>query len=486
MESLPSVDTSKYKQKLVAHTSERLATISIGNIPDHKNEPFMLAKQFRTKEGEQIHEIRIAGHRDTHLNDVRKVLEKGPTDIEKAISALPSTISGLEAAHLRIEGEGAQRTAILTIVEQPLPSRFYLDRSPWIGFNRVTGWELGARVDSGFRKGKPASTSYDISTPSAFRGDELSKFFGQVGYGFGNKQFYYRVGGKAAWGEPDSWHLGLTTQVYRTTNAIAPELFPFYDDTGMTILRVLGVPDHQNYHLREGLEVALQWKPIRKRYSLKLVLLAESHDSLQKNTDWHFLNWQSKTEVRENPVVTPGRMRSAMFKYDYSTRNNYLGWHNTFFIEHSNPTLGSDFGWTRLQTHLRYAFPLGKHQIRLRSVLGSATAPLPVQRQFVMGGIGTLNGYPLYAFAGDAGYLLNAEFLYHLLDLGQQNFAIAFILDGGQVWNRSESQRRFDPKGSVGLGLQFETDVDIFRFNVAKAFDSEQDVRFNFMFFYSF
>ena len=144
------------------------------------------------------------------------------------------------------------------MVEKPLPSRFYLDSSPQIGFSRVTGWELGARIDSGFRKQKPSDTSYSPGTPSEFRGDELSKFFGRVGYGFGDEQLYYRVGGRAAWGEPDSWHLGLTTQFHRTTSIIAPDLFPVYDDRGMFVLRILGAPDHQNYYLREGIEVALQ------------------------------------------------------------------------------------------------------------------------------------------------------------------------------------------------------------------------------------
>ena len=486
MDSLPSVNTSEHKKKLIVHTWERLATISIGNIPDRKNDPSMLAKQFRTSEGEPIHEIQIRGHRDTHLDDVRKVLEKGPEEIEKAVGTLPSAMSDLEEARLRIEEKGDRRTAIVTMVEKPLPSRFYLDSSPQVGFSRVTGWELGARIDSGFRKQKPSDTSYSPGTPSEFRGDELSKFFGRVGYGFGDKQLYYRVGGRAAWGEPDSWHLGLTTQFHRMTSIIAPDLFPVYDDRGMFVLRILGAPDHQNYYLREGIEVALQWKPVRQRHSFKLVLLAESHDSLRKSTDWHFFNWRSKSEARENPVITPGRMRSAMLKYDYSTRNSYLGWHNTFFVEHSNPTFGSDFGWTRFQTHIRYAYPLRNHQIRLRGVVGSATAPLPIQRQFVMGGIGTLNGYPLYKFAGDAGYLLNTEFLYNVFNFGNQNFSVALLLDGGQVWDLSESQRRFDPKGSIGIGLQLENDVDIFRFNVAKAFDAEQDIQFNFMFFYSF
>ena len=163
--SLPN--TPEYKQKLIVRSWERSATIIVGNVPDHKNEPSMLSKQFRTEAGKPVHEIRIEGHRDTHPADVRKALEKGPGEIEKAIVALPGEMSGLEAVRFRIEEENARRTAIVTIVETPLPSRFYFDSAPRAGFNRVTGWELGARVDSGFRKQK-SSNRYDLSAPREF------------------------------------------------------------------------------------------------------------------------------------------------------------------------------------------------------------------------------------------------------------------------------------------------------------------------------
>ena len=495
LNNLPSPKTPKYKQKLIVRAWERSATIIVGNVPDHENEPFMLSKQFRTESGEPVHEILIEGHQSTHPATVRKALEAGPEEIEKAIGALPSAVSGLEAARLRIEGKGAQRTAIVTIVETPLPSRFYFDSAPWIGFNRVTGWELGARFDSGFRKKKRPNTSYNISVPSEFRGDDLSKFFGRIGYGFGTKQSYSRVGGKAVWGEPDSWHLGLTTQLHRTTSVIAPDLFPFYDDTGMIILRVLGGPDHQNYYLREGIEVGLQWQPIRQRHSFKLSLLVESHDSLRKSTDWHFFNWRSRSKVRENPVITPGRMRSAMFRYDYSTRHNFLGWHNTFFVEHANSAIGSDFDFTRYQLHLRYAHPFGRHRVRTRAIGSFATAPLPIQRQFIIGGPGLLNGYPLYAFGGDQGFLFNIEYFFHLpalmnwknvLEFSDVPLFLVFFLDAGQVWNVSDESYIFEPKSNAGIGLQLgQTDL-IFRFNVSKAFEADQGIRFNTAWFYSF
>ena len=471
--------------RFVIDTSERKITISAEGLR-YKREPTMLAKSFRTREGSPIHEIVIRGNQHTKANTVREALEKGPEEIEQAIEALPHAILTLKKAELLIEEEDSQRTAIIIMTEKPPPLRSYVDGTPQLGFNRVTGWELGARIESGFRRQSAHRSSFRIGSLPESIGGTNSKLFGQIAYGFGNKQAYYRGGGSAVWGESHSWHLGLTAQFHRATSIIAPDLFAGYDDRGTVLLRILGVPDHQNYYLREGAEIALQWKLVPPTHSFKLVLLAESHESLQKSTDWYFFNWQSQAEVRENPLITPGRLRSATFKYDFNTRNNYLGWHNTFFVEHSSPAFGSDFEWTRFQTHLRYAYPLGDNQIRVRAVVGSATASLPVQRQFVMGGIGTLNGYPLYAFAGDTGFLFNLEFLYNVFNFGSRNLSIAFLLDEGQVWNLSENQRRFDPKGSAGIGLQFATEVDIFRFNVAKAFDSEQGIQFNLMFFYSF
>ncbi|MYK16691.1 BamA/TamA family outer membrane protein [Candidatus Poribacteria bacterium] len=494
LDGLSSNTDSREIPKFIVLPSEKTITITAGNMSD-ETQPTTLTKVFQTGDGDPIHEIVIRGNQYTEANTVRAALEKGPAKIGAAVDALPDAVPTFERVEFLIEEVDSQRTAIITAIEKPPALRFYTDGAPHLGSNRVTGWELGVGIESGFRVRKEHSSAFTFGFSSESAGEDNSKLFGQMGYGFSDKQPYYRLGGRAIWEEPYSWQFGLTAQFQRATSITAPDLFSHYNDTATLLLRMFGVPDHQDYYLRHGVEVELEWKAVfpmrplqflRLDHSFKLILLAESHDSLQKSTDWHLFNWGSKSEVRENPLITPGQMRSAMFRYDFDTRNNYFGSHHTFFVEHSNPAFGSDFNWTRFQAHLRYAYPLGDHQIRARAVVGSATAPLPIQRQFVMGGIGTLNGYPLYAFAGDAGFLLNTEFIYQLFSFGNQSLAAAFIFDGGQVWNLSENQRRFDPKGSVGIGLQFETDVDIFRFNVAKAFDAEQEVRYNFMFFYSF
>ena len=479
--SRASADTARFMVRI----EERSLTIHAGDKLD-ETQPSLLAKSFRTREGQPIHEIVIRGSRYTDANTIRGVLDTGPEEIEKAVGALPGAVSAFETVSLMIEETEARRTAVITISENLPAPRVYFDGTPQVGFNRVTGWELGAYMEAGRRIQMAHTTSLGFSFPRDSLKNDNSKFFGRVGYGFSNKQSYFRFGGTAVWGEPYSWNLGLTAQFHRATSIIAPELFSGYDDSATVLLRIFGVPDHQDYYLRRGIEVALQWKPVIPTHAFKLILLAEAHDSLEKHTDWHLFNWRSKSVVRDNPMIIPGQMRSATFKYDFYTRSLDLGWHNTVFVEHSNPSFGSDFDWTRFQAHVRYAYPIGHHQIRMRGVVGSATAPLPVQRQFVMGGIGTLNGYPLYAFAGDAGFLFNMEFLYNLFSFDFLNISAALILDQGQVWDVSDGQNGFDPKGSIGIGLQFETDVDIFRFNVAKAFDADQRVQYNLMFFYSF
>ena len=492
--SLSSNNDSRDTPRFIVLPAEKTITIWAGRMIA-ETQPTMLVKSFQTQDGAPIHEIVIRGNQYTEANTIRTALEKGPAAIEAAADELPDAVQTFEKVEFWIEEIDSQRTAIITVVEKPPVLRFYTEGAPHLGFNRVTGWELGAGIESGFRAQEKHNSAFTFGFSSESAEEDNSKLFGRIGYGFSDKRPYYKVGGRAVWKEPYSWQLGLTAQYHRRTSISTPDLFSHYNDTATLLLRMFGVPDHQDYYLRHGVEVELEWKAVfprrplqflRLNHSFKLILLAEAHDSLEKSTDWHLFNWGSKSEVRENPVITPGQMRSAIFRYDFDTRNNYLGSHYTFFVEHSNPALGSDFNWTRFQAHLRYAYPLGDHQIRARAVVGSATAPLPIQRQFVMGGIGTLNGYPLYAFAGDAGLLFNTEFIYKLFSFGNQSLSAALILDGGQVWNLSGNQRRFDPKGSVGIGLQFGTDVDIFRFNVAKAFDAAHGVRYNFMFFYSF
>ncbi len=473
-----------------------------------------------------IHEVRIQGNQKIPETRIRETLENGSEDLEKALQSLFKVVPYFEEVRLQVTEEDSKYIATISVDEKLLATDVYLGLNPTarLGFNRVTGWEVETGFEVGKRKDVGPLWMWNIRGSES---DQASKLFGKLSYTFGNPDFHYRLGGTANWGTPYVWNLGLTAQVHRLTDVVAPEHFLDYNNGLSIFQRVLGVPDFQNYYLRQGAEIALQWAPIMPNHWFRLAMVTESHASLQKSTDWFIANLTSSLSVRENPPITPGRMRGISFQYDFHNRQNTLGWHNTLFVEHSNSAVGSDFDFTRMQLHFRYAFPLGYNQIRTRLLFGFANAMLPIQRQFVIGGMGGLRGYPWhrqengsdgiityesghtaspYAFTGDRGFLLNVEYHYRLSNLFSWNiakdlFAVVFF-DEGQVWNVSDGAYTFDLKGSIGIGLQFARansvtvvninglssgrDNFIVRFNIAKPLESGKGIQVTTAWYHSF
>ncbi len=497
---LLSSEASVYIQRITVDTDEKQIQLFLEEIQD--DDLIKLSQQFRTEEDEPIHEIQIYGNLEFDLKKLKSVLEKGPSEIAYFMKTLPNTFPEIDTATIETVEFGQQRIAKITVLmEKPIVQNPYVNAIPRIGFNRVSGWELGARVETGFRSQPSRDATpidYDWNREVALTRDN-PKLFAQFGYGFGNKQRYYSIGGNQIWRKREKWNLGFSARYQRAITTISSDIYAGYKERGLFLLRLIGVPDHQDYYLKKGAEVSFHWQP-KWSNRVRITLASEKHDNLHKTTDWHFLNWRSTSKMRDNLDGTPANIRSITLKSDFNSRRNYLGWHNTYLIEHSNSVFGSDYDWTRAQVHLRYGHPFGRNQIRSRFVLSSVSGKktenqigntlLPIQRQFIIGGIGTLNGYPINSFIGDEGYLFNVEFNLGLPAINQFDFlkdfhAVLFV-DIGQVWNEYRDKWDFDPKGSAGIGLQISSDVDIFRFNVAKAFDSDQNIQYNLMFFYSY
>ncbi len=443
--------------------------------------------RFRTVEGEPIHEIRIRGNRKITEVEIRAALDEAPENIGKAIDTLKEALPYFSRISLQIEEDGTKRVATVTVAEKALSSDYYLHATPLIQFNRVTGLLPAARLEVGKRRQMGPLWLWYI--PSTVRA-RLTKLSGDIGYGFGNRDLNYRVGGDMIWGEPDISTLGISAQIYRGTNVIAPDLLPYYANLSTAWANLWGTPQVHNYYLNKGIEMSLRWEPVGPTHALKFMVSAESHESLQKTTDWHINNWSSELKARENPPITPGELRSVTLQYNLSTRRNRnIGWRNTLLIEHSSPVIGSAFDFTRFQLQLRYAVPRGNNLIRTRLMLGAATGTLPIQRQFMLGGAGTLNGYPPYTFTGDHGALLNIEYLYRLSNLYHWSFLketfVVLFFDQGQVWNMSDKPYRFAPKTNVGIGWQSGEDYP-FRFYVSKSLESEGEAEVISTWYYSF
>ena len=477
------------------------------SIPDtlvtEKSDPQTSKNSTRFWAGDvPIHKIRIRGNQKMSKQLIQQALQNsGSPDLQKTLKTFFKAMPYFKEVSLQVEEESSKYIATITVNEKPLSTDAYLGLHPLLrlGFNRVTGWKIGTGLELGKRK--DIGPLWTWSLRDSVR-DRTSKLFGKVSYAFGNPHLHYRLGGTANWGIPYIWNLGLTTKIHRLTDVVAPELFPNYNTPLSIFQRIIGTPDLQNYYLRQGADIALRWIPVMPTHSFKLSMVKESHASLQKSTDWFVANWRSNRRVRENPPIIPGQMRSLTFQYDFRTRINSLGWHNTLLIEHSNAAVGSDFDFTRLLLHLRYAFRLQNNRIRTRFLFGFSDATLPIQRQFIIDGIEGLRGYSWrkhesesesfityksghtdspYTFAGDCGFLFNVEYHHSLANLSswrlfKNAFAIIF-LDEGQVWHVSGPAYTFEPKGNIGIGAQIEAGDSILRVNIAKAFESGQGIQ---------
>ena len=504
---LPLPDFNRVVVEIEGDDTRRVATIIVVKQPDTQLLATSSPTGLWTAARDPIHEVRIQGNQKIGEAEIQAVLENGPDEVEKAIDNLKNALPYFSRVSLQFENDGTKRVATITVVERRLSSDYYLHAFPLIQFNRVTGWLLGAHLEVGKRR--QIGPLWMSNVPNSVRA-YLPKLFGEVGYGFGNRDLNYRVGGDMIWSQSGASSLGISAQIHRATTAVAPELFPHYGGVSDAFW-ALGF---HNYYLSQGVETSVRWEPVVPTHSLRLTMRAEAHESLQKTTDWQFGNWGSESEAEENPPITPGQLRSVTLIYNLNTRqntgahttpqisstgvsvplqNSSLGWHNTLFVEHSNPAVGSDFDFTRFQLQLRYATSRGNHLIRTRLVLGAATSALPIQHQFIIGGRGTLSGYPLYAFAGDHVALLNLEYFYRLPIPNPHNwewlkqvktFGILF-LDQGQVWNISDEPYSFDPKTSIGTGLQFGQESP-FRINVSKPLESDRGVKFDLMWYSSF
>ena len=101
-----------------------------------------------------IHEVRIQGNRKVPEARIQQTLENGSEDLEKALKSLFKAMPYFEEVHLQVDAENSQYIATITVDEKPLSTDMYLGLSPTarLGFNRVTGWEVGTGFEVGRRE----------------------------------------------------------------------------------------------------------------------------------------------------------------------------------------------------------------------------------------------------------------------------------------------------------------------------------------------
>ena len=137
-----------------------------------------------------IDEIRIQGNRKVSEAQIQQTLGNGSDDIEQALKTLFKTMPYFEEVNLQVEEKNSRYIATITVDEKPLSTNAYLGLNPplRLGFNRVTGWEIGTGFELGKRKNLGPLWTWSIRnseynytpklfgesvTPSAIRGSTI-------------------------------------------------------------------------------------------------------------------------------------------------------------------------------------------------------------------------------------------------------------------------------------------------------------------------
>jgi outer membrane protein assembly factor BamA len=298
-------------------------------------------------------------------------------------------------------------------------------------------------------------------TASFDRVDGLSLFFHQSfgneerlyptvqlmeGYAFDGRRWRYRFDFEQPLFRPRSFSIG--TAVYLITDTYDSDI----SDTAENSLTALFLKhDYRDYFEREGALVFARQR-FWQHQSLTLQYSEDTHRSLETTSKGLF--HRHSREFRPNPPVDEGTWAGVTCAYELDSRSSKLEpglhWHRLYYERaHNKDVSGSDY--TRLAADLRTYLRMNPGQyLNVKVGVGSTVSgTLPFQREFCVGGLGTLNAHPYKEFRGDQMFLVNAEYLIDIV----KRFQFIFFVDAGKAWNDWDALKDQKLEFDVGIGI---------------------------------
>ncbi len=187
----------------------------------------------------------------------------------------------------------------------------------------------------------------------------------------------------------------------------------------------------------------------------------EDYTTLNKTTGWSFFKGDGFTE---NPAIDDGEMRSFVFAAE---GGRVVGLHSlpsgaAFRLEAEiGEGLGGAFEFSRFVADGRVYVPLTNFSslgLRLRGGVTSGDI-IPIQKEFSIGGIGSVRGYTQNSILGSKMLLANAEYIIDDIDIFDDWFDdIQFIGFADFGWVNAFGTGDFDfddvmPSAGFGIGL---------------------------------
>jgi hypothetical protein len=243
---------------------------------------------------------------------------------------------------------------------------------------------------------------------------------------------------------------------------------------------------YRDYYRRRGVQMSAAYR-VEPRAELFVAVRGERHSSLETTTD--FSLWNDDEPFRPNPATRDGRLNALVigasvdslayneeplettylrhqFESPFGRRLGHPTgkrdarsmWRIDWTSEISSPgLLAGDFDFRRhILSGRGRVIASGHQEVAARVIGGWSDGDLPPQRQFAIGGIGSVHGYGFKESTGPAMQLINVEYAVGWHD-GLQ--LVAFVDAGHTGVARSSAQVRADApwlKGAgwgIGLGV---------------------------------
>lgn len=376
-----------------------------------------------------IDEVRIVGNREVGENEMLNALGHGPDDIQNAIRVLRAVLPYFKSVEWSVQEEDDRRVLVIEVVEQ---TTLNPETQPSVAFNRVSGWAMGLR--------------HEWRPRPDIRSDPKGRVFVEARYAFGADSWQHRYGAEARRFVAGRYELTATALRQRWLAPHDVQVMPNNAEQAFTAFAYAG--DYRDYYERLGSELSVRARTESERHTVTTRVVAERHASMETASRWSLFAPHGGNEV--NAPATPGRLRAFAAEYEFDGRSGPVfteGWAQSLAVERSAPRLGSDFAFTRFESHTRAYFRFGDDFVnaRLRMVMTGGDPPL--QRQVAWGGSGSLRGYDRHEFLGANGWLASVEYRHSLFS---GSFGLVFA-DAGSVWDADD--------GSVSEGTAVHTSV---------------------------
>lgn len=313
--------------------------------------------------------------------------------------------------------------------------------TPAVRYNRVEGLVLGFQRH-----------------PMRWSDDDDHRFYGQLGYAFALDRLRYAAGFEIRADQERDTRYGLKIgALYRRNTATNDAWKTSWLENSLAAS--LSKNDYFDYHEVQGWTLYATHR-LTRYAQLTTGFRTEDYASLQQETTWSLFGGSG---FAPNPAIDEGHYNAFVLALeagrvaDFDDEPRGAAVRLEAELGHG---LDNPIPYNRYQADGRAYLPVTPFStlaLRLRG--GYATHDAPVQKQFTIGGIGSVRGLPQNGFAGARTLIGNAEYIVddaELLDDVFDDMTLIGFVDAGWVGDAGTRFSANDVLPAAGVGVGFD------------------------------